>query len=212
MLDFELVVLLKGLNAIQALRSRLRMALGVQADSLLMSVNVGDLLVSSPEFVEVVARYRLDETTLFEINENLSMERVNVVRQLADTYKIRLALDDSNDMQEDVRKALLDKVDLIKVDFKFTRNQLSHIGQEDPGSIMEELVHLRQPDMPLVIEGIESEQDIIFIQNHWKRAYGDLYWQGWAVQVSGLLERFFEPCNNRELPKGYRLAPGVLLR
>jgi EAL domain-containing protein (putative c-di-GMP-specific phosphodiesterase class I) len=206
-LDIELVVLLKGLNAIQSLRRRLRMALGLHADSLLMSVNVADMLLKAPEFVDVVARYRLDEMSLFEIHEGLALDNVSRVRQLADTYRLRLALDDSNDMAPDVRSALFDKVDLIKVDFKFTREKLSRVGDDSPQRIIEELVHLRQPDMPLVIEGIESEEDVIFIQNHWKKDYGYLYCQGWAVQVSRLLMPFFEPCNTPDFPKGYRVVP-----
>ncbi|MGY9106511.1 MAG: hypothetical protein ACKVG0_08260, partial [Alphaproteobacteria bacterium] len=88
-LDIELVVLLKGLNAIQSLRRRLRMALGLHADSLLMSVNVADMLLKAPEFVDVVARYRLDEMSLFEIHEGLALDNVSRVRQLADTYRLR---------------------------------------------------------------------------------------------------------------------------
>lgn len=204
-LDVQLVLLLKGLGGIPAARRRLRMALGIRAESLLMSVNLDDIVLRSEDFVEVVSRNRIDETTLLEVNEEVTLERVSRLRQIADTYKLRLALDDSNNMHEEVRSALLDRVDLVKVDFKFCREQLAGIGTVPPEEIMRGLVDLRQEHVPLVIEGIETTQDIAFIQNHWRKEYGPLYFQGWAVCVSGGLDRFFQPVNTKDLPKGYTL-------
>jgi sensor c-di-GMP phosphodiesterase-like protein len=90
------------------------------------------------------------------------------------------------------------------VDFKFTRQQLALIGKTAPEQIMAELVGLRQKDLPLVVEGIETEQDTAFIQNHWRKEHGPIYFQGWRVQVSGSLAPFFVPMNTKTLPKGYR--------
>lgn len=206
-LDMRLALFFKNLNAVEMVRQHPEIGVAPRTDALLITLNADEILVRSEDFERIVAHRQIDPATLVEVNEKLTVQELPELRQIADAYRLRLALDDSNDMDETVRAAMLVRADLVKVDFKYTKGWLERIGGPKPARIMDALLTFREEKRPLVLEGVETSRQMQFLRNHWKRSHGEVYFQGWAIRVSAELRSFFVPLNTEDEPKGYQFTP-----
>ena len=210
--DLELAAFLRAMRSIPEVREHLRRVMGLRdADALLMNVNVDRSLLRGDDFPALIRHIGRDDATVYEINEQIRAEDLPTIFRLAETYRLKLALDDSDQMIVGVRDALLDRAALVKLDHLVTRSELSRfdtspIAGDQPLIPRVQRLGSRERRCPLVIEGIEGQWELDYLENNWPADAGPVYVQGWGICLPKDLEPLLKPLNTPALPKGYRFV------
>ncbi|MDI6793489.1 MAG: pentapeptide repeat-containing protein, partial [bacterium] len=182
------------------------------ANALIFTINLDNELLSS-RFLspEIFRRYMSSkDNLLFEVNEGLHEDKIRRVIELCQTYQFKVALDDSAEMSDRVRLALGGYAKLVKISMKTSQKLLSSRSEAPPAATIAELAKYRQEGKPFVIEGLEDEEWIEFLKTNWKKEYGELYVQGYAVRCGRKFTKFLMPPEESGIKGAYliRDIPG----
>jgi WD40 repeat protein/DNA replication protein DnaC len=205
----RLAFLILSLLASQDIRRWWRQA-GIEgAEDLMFTINLDNELLSSNLFSPIFNKYletNAEGRLLFEVNEAVSVDKIDRIKGLCHIYHLKVALDDSAQMQNTLRQGLSDYVSLVKVSFKTSQELLYSIPKASPLTTIDELAKYRQRDKPFVIEGIENEEWIDFLRNNWHKEHGELYIQGYAVRCSKRFTKFLQPPEESGIKGAYLIS------
>ena len=102
------------------------------------------------------------------------------IRNLSQDLGIRLALDDSNKMNQDVHNGLIDLADWIKIDFQATRVLEDYLQQGLGDRLLEHYENYgRGNNSPVIVfEGLGETSPLkYFLEEHWNNSETALYYQ-----------------------------------
>ena len=120
------------------------------------------------------------EQFYFEVNEGITEDYLNTIRFLSEELGLRLALDDTNRMDQQVHRELLDYADWIKIDFQGTAMLEARLknGERDPVLWHLENYAKNSQTSAMVFEGL-GEHSVLkgFLENHWPLSSTRLYHQ-----------------------------------
>ena len=116
----------------------------------------------------------------FEVNELITPDYLPTIRNLSQDLGIRLALDDSNKMNQDVHNGLIDLADWIKIDFQATRVLEDYLQQGLGDRLLEHYENYgRGNNSPVIVfEGLGETSPLkYFLEENWKNSKTAIYYQ-----------------------------------
>ena len=116
----------------------------------------------------------------FEVNELITPDYLPTIRNLFQDLGIRLALDDSNKMNQDVHNGLIDLADWIKIDFQATRVLEDYLQQGLGNRLLEHYENYgRGNNSPVIVfEGLGETSPLkYFLEENWNNSETALYYQ-----------------------------------
>ena len=223
-LDWELVLFLMALAQIktaEALRSDAKENRGRHAGHLFFSINLEPAMVDSALFGDFIDRYARDNV-LFELHETIADARS--IHRLGDIHGLRFALDDANAWLNRVAQLKLEqRAEWSKMDAgAFPGQETTEQKRRSPGfrDLMDQLGDGLEPERiiqeikkymlagkPLVIEGLEQDDDFRFLEKHWRENHSQpLYGQGHGVQPDPTWRGWLANLKDFGLDGGFILA------
>ena len=187
-------VMLKAFESIDVLKKIWQQKLGSSVDAMCFTVNLDDVLLDSPHLYRFIDRFynrNIAASTLFEINEHCSVAQVAKIQTLITTHGIRAAIDDGDKMQSEVRRDLASHVEMGKLD-AFTTLRLLSDGYANPAATIDEIARHRLGGKPYVIEGVENDMYLRFLQANWT-AGGKVIAQGYGIAPSSPFDEALVP-------------------
>ena len=206
------VALLTALALVQEMGGKIS---GRVWEKLCFSINVDAAMLALPIFAELLKHTpRPPFQLLLEASENLLPEHAAPLRVLLDRHEkwLGLALDDSDELAYDTRTLLTPRVRLVKADGKYVR-KLYRDRERGPNFMLSRLLELRQDRVPFVAEGVETEDIKAYLQQRWDvSAHGELWMQGYHIQVSGPWSTVLQPVGNAvSRPEAYVLPEPITI-
>ena len=179
------------------------------ADAIVFTINLDNELFSS-EFLspensgKIFSRYlACQDKILLEVNEKINEDKIKRVIELCHTYNFSIALDDSEEMSNLVRRDLKAYAKMVKISKYTSQKLLKSLSNASPSDTIAELAKYRQNGKPFVIEGLERPEWIEFLRNNWKEEYGELYIQGYAVTCKEGFTKYLMPPNESGIKGAY---------
>ena len=210
--DLDLTLLVLSLQGVNLLRSSLQKQLGPRAFNLQFSVCLSARMLQSPLIYSVFTHF-FDPLSAgrvhIEIGSDYSVG--DRLRGLAAKHKLRIVIDDSDELDDTARCELHGLASKAKSHIKHTAEVFQHVAKpksEAPKAV-QALARFRIVDRPYVIEGVETRAQLALLEKHWPDEFGDTAVQGWAVTIRDPLTPFFVRDHTEDQPRGYRLAPWV---
>lgn len=116
----------------------------------------------------------------FEINEALTEDYLSTLRTLSEDLHIRLALDDTNQMDDTVHRELMDLAEWIKIDFQATRVLEQRLREGEGEQIvwqLEQYAHASRSPV-IVFEGLGEHSPLkTYLAESWTDPETVLYYQ-----------------------------------
>ena len=116
----------------------------------------------------------------FEVNEALTEDYLSTLRTLSEDLHIRLALDDTNQMDAAVQRELLDLAEWIKIDFQATRILEQRLKDGEGEQIvwqLEQYAHASRSPV-IVFEGLGEQSPLrTYLAECWSAPDTVLYYQ-----------------------------------
>ncbi len=116
----------------------------------------------------------------FEVNEAITEDYVNTIRFLSQDLGLRLVLDDTNRMDQQVHLELLEYADWIKIDFQATAMLETRLRNGESDQVLWHLENYARHSQTavMVFEGL-GERSILkrFLENRWETSSTRLYHQ-----------------------------------
>lgn len=138
----------------------------------------------------------------FEVNERMTKACVQRLLNLRVDYELRYAADDLNRWNKSVRRALIDYVELTKMDCKAFLRAMRLRGQ-DPSKAIVRLRDHKISHKPLVVEGVEDPDYQHFLELTWNsNQWGELYGQGYSLECGVPWEGAVQSSKPYGLPGG----------
>lgn len=181
--------------------------------SLVFSFNVNGAMLKEPRFATLLDGIQAPPFgVLLEASEDLQTADVEPLRRLLDEHKawMGLALDDSDELDDDPRKLLVNRARLVKVDGKYVRKLYKRRERSDD-YVMQRLLELKRQGVPFVAEGVEERATKRYLHDRWDvSAHGELWMQGWHIQAPQPWTSVLVPLDSApDVPKGYVLPAGT---
>jgi len=172
------------------------------ARNLLFSLNLDPFMMDSDYLRKFLNWYYhdLEHNVLFEVNETTTKQYLRRLKNLQVDFNLRFAADDLNNWHKDVRDALIDRVEMTKMDnYGFVE------AMECRGEDKEETLRLIQChnilSKPLIVEGVQDSDYLHFLERNWDyEKHGQLYGQGYAIEAGLHWESTVQPLKGYELP------------
>ena len=178
------------------------------ARNLIFSINVDPFMLDSPHFKKLLLWYFTDlsHNVLFEVNETTTKQYLPKLKNLQVDFNLRYAADDLNNWHPDVRAALIDRVEMTKMDYRSFKEAMSVRG-DDMRRSLDMLLKHNVREKPLIVEGIEDRDYLEFLERHWDfKKDGHLYGQGYCLDSSHHWNSAIQPLKDFQLPGGSFLA------
>lgn len=150
--------------------------------NLIFSINLDPLMVDSPHFPTFLEwhPFELNHNVIFEINETTTARSLPKFKELQVDFDLRYSADDLNSWDPEVRDALIDRVEMTKLDYK-TFSEAMEGRKDDPYETLFRLKQHKVRDKPLIVEGVRPS-DFEFLERWWKfPEMGYLYGQGQSI-------------------------------
>ncbi|MBM4031280.1 MAG: NACHT domain-containing protein [Planctomycetes bacterium] len=162
---------------------------------LLFTVNLDPQMLVSAFFDEFLHAYR-DKwqcNVVFELHQEMVRTHIDGIKRLVAEFGLGFCLDDINELDPQVRENLADLAILSKVDARAFLHLMA--GRDDPETTVRELASYRLANRPLLVEGVEDDNFVSFLQRHWRHqdngtllAQGYLFtpglsWEGWIADL-----------------------------
>lgn len=150
------------------------------ARKLLFSLNLDTVMLDSPHFKRFLRCYGeiLDRNVIFEVNETTTAKYLTQLKNLQSDFNLRYAADDLNNWKDEVRSALISRVELTKMDHLSFKAAMDIRG-DDPQGAINRLRANKVGSKPLVVEGVQDSDYLEFLERNW--VYGELYGQGYQL-------------------------------
>jgi hypothetical protein len=174
------------------------------ARNLIFSVNLDPFMLESPHLKTFLKWYYHDlaHNVIFEVNETTTKQYLGKLKNLQVDYNLRYSADDLNAWHEEVRTALLPRVEMTKMDYKSFVDAMAVRGDDKDETLRQLLAH-NLVDKPLIVEGIQDPDYLEFLERHWDfKKYGYLYGQGYLIEPGLHLKETVRPLKDYGLPGG----------
>lgn len=193
-----------SVKTVAALRDKVAKMGKVRAKNLKFSINLDPDMLASERLKPFLEWYHHDirHNVIFEVNERTTKACVQRLLNLRVDYELRYAADDLNRWNKSVRSALIDCVELTKMDCKAFLRAMRVRGQ-DPSKTLVRLRDHKIPDKPLVVEGVEDPDYQHFLELTWNsNQWGELYGQGYSLECGVPWEGAVQSLKPYGLPGG----------
>lgn len=197
-----------SVKTVVSLRSEAIKSGHLGARNLIFSINIDPFMLDSPHFKKLLRWYYTDlaHNVLFEVNETTTKQYLPRLKNLQADFNLRYAADDLNNWHADVRDALIDRVEMTKMDYRSFKEAMSVRG-DDVHRSLDLLLRHNVRGKPLIVEGIEDEDYLAFLERHWDhRTHGHLYGQGYCLDSRHHWNAAIQPLKAFQLPGGSYLA------
>jgi hypothetical protein len=178
------------------------------ARNLIFSMNLDPFMLDSPHFKKLLLWYFTDlsHNVLFEVNETTTRQYLPMLKNLQVDFNLRYSADDLNNWHAEVREALIDRVEMTKMDYRSFKQAMDVRG-DDARRSLDLLLQHNMADKPLIVEGIEDSDYLEFLERHWDfKRHGHLYGQGYCLDSSHHWNSAIQPLKEFRLPGGSYLA------
>jgi TIR domain len=178
------------------------------ARNLMFSMNLDPFMLDNPHFKKFLLWYFTDlsHNVLFEVNETTTRQYLPKLKNLQVDFNLRYSADDLNNWHADVREALIDRVEMTKMDYRSFKQAMAVRG-DDARRSLDMLLQHNMADKPLIVEGIEDRDYLEFLERHWDfKRHGHLYGQGYCLDSSHHWNSAIQPLKDYCLPGGSYLA------
>lgn len=174
---------------------------------LLFSINLDPEMLDCKELEPFLDRYQYfwEKNVIWEINEATTAKYLRKLKELQADRKLRYSADDFNNWNQEVKRALRDRIEMSKVDCKTFRQAMDMRG-DDPKAAIEHIAAHRIADRPLIVEGVEKSNYLRFLREHWPfKKYGHLYGQGYIIEPGSPWDAWTADLRRFGLPGGHLL-------
>lgn len=178
------------------------------ARNLMFSINVDPFMLDSEHFKKLLLWYYTDlsHNVLFEVNETTTKQYLPKLKNLQVDFNLRYSADDLNNWHPEVRAALIDRVEMTKMDYRSFKEAMNVRG-DDLQRALDMLLKHNVREKPLIVEGIEDRDYLEFLERHWDfKQHGHLYGQGYCLDSSHHWNSAIQPLKDFRLPGGSYLA------
>ena len=167
------------------------------------TINLAPYMVGHPMLSEVFRAIKplAPGNFLLEVSEKLMGDKVDELLRFQDAFGFKLALDDLDELDPGVRRALESHVAMTKVGFRKSR-QLLALRDTDPEAAMRGLRSFKLPGRPMVIEAVDEDLSQVFLYENWDPQWGELYAQGRDLSPGPLYEPYLQPLNQYHIRGG----------
>ena len=193
-----------AVKTVAALRAEAAKMGKVGAKNLQFSINLDPYMLASERLKPFLEWYHHDirHNVIFEVNESTTRACVEQLLNLRVDYELRYAADDLNRWNKSVRSALIDRVDMTKMDCKAFLQAMRVRGQ-DPSKTLVRLRAHKIPNKPLVVEGVQHPDYAHFLELAWdSNQWGELYGQGYSLECGVPWEGAVQSLKAYGLPGG----------
>jgi energy-coupling factor transporter ATP-binding protein EcfA2 len=175
----------------------------IHASSVFFTINLTPYMVGHPRLFDVFHKIRplVPESFILEVSEKLLSDKVDELLRFQETFGFKLALDDLDELDPGVRRALEDHVVMTKIGFRKSRLLLAH-REHNPDLAMDGLRRFKLEGRPLVVEAIDEDLSQVFLYDQWKPEWGDLFVQGRDLTPGPLYEPHLIPLNQFHIRGG----------
>jgi hypothetical protein len=139
--------------------------------------------LDTPHLEQLLDRYAdlWEERVIFEINERVTTKYVLRLKTLQADFNLRYCADDVNAWSESAKSALLERVEMSKVDYPTFQNAMVRRA-DNPKQAIDEILQHKIPGKPLIVEGVSNQSYRRFLTRNWSAdVQGNLYGQGYDV-------------------------------
>lgn len=153
------------------------------ARHLMFTVNLDPETLDSPHLEELLDRYAdlWEHNVVFEINERITTNYTTRLKDLQVDFDLRYCADDVNSWSAAAKSALLERVELSKVDYSTFQAAMQQRGDSAERAIESIAAH-RIAGKPLIVEGIANKSYLRFLTRHWSvTTHGTLFGQGYDL-------------------------------
>jgi hypothetical protein len=175
---------------------------------LLFTINLDPEMLDCPALDGFLERHRhyWKDNVVFEVNEKTTTRYLRRLKELQVDHQMRFCADDYNDWEPEVKKALRDRVEMSKVDYKTFRGAMEVRG-DDPEEAVRRIAAHRIAGKPLIIEGVENPNYMRFLHEHWPcNKYGQLFGQGYIIEPGRPWDTWTADLRSFGLPGGHFLT------
>jgi hypothetical protein len=140
-------------------------------------------MLDSPLFKRFLHWYGdvLERNVIFEVNEATTAGYLSQLKKLQADFNLRYAADDLNQWNDQVRSALMGRVELTKMDHNSFEAAMDIRG-DDPREALSRLRAYKIRGKPLVVEGVQDPDYLMFLERQWDyKKCGELYGQGYEL-------------------------------
>ncbi|MBL8329692.1 MAG: TIR domain-containing protein [Rubrivivax sp.] len=174
------------------------------ARNLIFSINLDPAMIESPFFRKFLKWFhsQVASNVVFEVNETTTKQYLARLKNLQVDFDLRFSADDLNAWHPEVRSALIDRVEMTKMDYRSFIDAMEMRGDDKDGALARLLAH-NVIDKPLIVEGVQDEDYIEFLQRHWDfKKYGHLYGQGHILDTAVHWNKAIRPLRDFGTPGG----------
>ena len=174
------------------------------ARNLVFSINLDPFMIESPHFKKFLKWYFHDlaHNVMFEVNETTTKQYLSRLKNLQVDYNLRYSADDLNEWHDEVRIALLSRVEMTKMDYRSFADAMAIRGEDKEEALARLYAH-NLPNRPLVVEGVQDSDYLEFLERHWNFAeHGYLYGQGYILESGVHWDNSVRPLKGYGLPGG----------
>lgn len=205
-LILKVILMMSAFVTIQKLRTEAALGGISGARHLVGTVNLDPETLKSEHIGEILDAYREvyeDGKILFEVSETTSFSCLDRLKQLQVDYDLRLCADDINRWKKPVLEALIERVEITKLDAKGFQKLMKKRGNV-PDAVIEMIAKYQVGSKPLIVEGIQEKGQWRFLENHWGDKVGTcLFGQGYAVSPGPLWDQMTTDLKSFGLEGGY---------
>ncbi len=204
---FRLLLTLTGLKTAHEFKVRATESGERDAQHLIFTVNLDPQMIRCPHLEEFLDRYRYlwKENVLFEVSEKTTTDCLERLKALQTLFCLKFCADDYNEWAQDAKAELGDRVEMTKIECNIFRQAMSRMSI-DPKATIAQLDYHRIREKPVIIEGVEQENDLRFLKNHWPHSsHGSLLGQGYLMQPGQPWENWTRSLTEFGLPGGHIL-------
>jgi hypothetical protein len=196
-----------AIQTILRLRTAATSANPMGARKSMFTINLDPITLDSPLFKELLHWYGnvLDRKIIFEVNESTTTQYLDRLVNLQADFDLHYAADDLNEWNDEVRAALIGRVELTKMDHVSFKAAMDIRG-DDPKEAIRRLRTYKVRGIPLVVEGVQDPDYVLFLERNWDyRKHGELYGQGYALDPGVYWDADVQSLKTYGLPGGSTL-------
>ena len=207
----RLLLTLAALKTTAMLRNNAAQSRNAGEWTLLFTINLDPEMLDCGYLDEFLGWFQhyWDRNVIFEVNEKTTLKYLPRLKMLQSDLGVRFCADDYNDWDPEVKRALRDRVEMCKVDYKTFRAAMDVRG-DSPAEAIQRIAAHRIPGKPLIVEGVENPNYLRFLHKHWpSNKYDQLFGQGYIIEPGRPWDAWTSDLRTFGLPGGHFLTSPV---